>query len=73
MKHRQVKGNEMENVLEFYIKHSFGNERIYPANKVARIFRSIAGTETLATSDLTAAKALGFTVSHVPIPTDLKF
>jgi hypothetical protein len=49
-------------ILEVEVKIAYGEERIYPVNKAARIFAAIAGTTTLTDSTLALAKKLGYKV-----------
>jgi hypothetical protein len=63
----------MENTLEFYPVYVFGEERAQPHNEVGKLFARIAGKKTLSTSDLIPIKALGFTVTQIPTPTNIKY
>ena len=51
-----------ELVLEVKVRTAWGEERIYPVNKAAKIIAAIAGTTTLTDSTLALAKKLGYKV-----------
>jgi len=53
-------------ILQVEIRNVYGNEAIYPANEVAALFASIAGTKTLKMDTIAKAKKLGYTVEVVP-------
>ena len=51
-----------ESVLEVEVRTAWGEERMHPVNKAAKIFAAIAGTTTLTDSTLALAKKLGYKV-----------
>lgn len=53
-----------ENVLSLNIREVYGMTKMYPANKVAQLFCSIAKAKSLTSANVKDAIALGFSV-HV--------
>lgn len=51
--------------IKVSVKSVYGEQRIYPACERSLIFAAIAGTKTLAQSDLKLIKQLGFNVVFV--------
>ena len=51
--------------VQVQVRSIYGNDLIYPINEAAKHFASIAGTKTLARSDINIIRQLGFTVEQV--------
>jgi hypothetical protein len=52
----------MDMIVQVKIKSVYGNERIYPVNKQAKMFASLTNKATLDRRDVGLIKDLGFTV-----------
>lgn len=52
----------MENEIKVRIVNQYGNQRIQPACEKAELFCKIANAKTLTPANITAIKALGYTV-----------
>lgn len=48
--------------MQIEVTNNYGQEAIYPACEVSRVFASIAGTKTLTRQTLELAKQLGYEV-----------
>lgn len=57
----------METTIEVQVRSVYGTERIYPMNEQARKIANLLGRKTFTKDDLSRLKAIGFTLSWVPI------
>ena len=53
------------NIVQVEVKRSYGQDRIYPANKEAELFLFLTGKKTFDTADLNFIKNLGFQVEEI--------
>lgn len=47
------------------VRTIYGVDKIYPANRTAELFASLAGTKTLTSADIMTIEALGFGIANV--------
>ena len=58
----------MDKIALIEVRSVYGNELIYPRNKVAEVFAKIAGKKTLSNTDLLDIERLGFVIEHaIPV------
>lgn len=51
--------------VEVQIRYPYGNERIYPMNRLAVLFTKLTGTRTLSHEDLGIIAKLGFEIRFI--------
>jgi hypothetical protein len=55
----------MDNVIQVQVKSVYGNQRIYPMNRVAQQFADLLGTKTFPPATIAGLRDMGYTVEQV--------
>jgi hypothetical protein len=62
----------MNNNIKYYIKHVYGNQNMYIADKTqAQAIQNLTNQKTLTTSTMRALEVLGFTFEQVLTPNNI--